>query len=67
MQLEASELPGKLRIFHVQLRLITGRLMSRPVSSSRFVALLRCVMVFDGVTPFHYVCHVMLIATLNVG
>ena len=51
MQREASEVPGKLRIFHVLLRLITvvSRLVPFP---TRFVAFtLRCVAVFDGVHP----------------
>ena len=64
MQRGASELPGKLRIFHVQLRLImvVSRLVPFPTEySARFVALrygaLRPLTVL---TPFHYVCHVML-------
>ena len=64
MQQEASGLPGKLRIFHVQLRLITlvSRLIRFPTEySARFVALsydaLRSMTVL---TPFHYVCHVLL-------
>ena len=64
MQWEASELPGKLRIFHVQLHLITvvSRLFPFPTEySARFVALsygvLWSLMVL---TPFHYVCHVIL-------
>ena len=64
MQREASVLPGKLRIFHVQLRLITvvSRLVLFPTeNSARFVALsygaLRSLTVL---TPLHYVCHVML-------
>ena len=64
MQREASELPGKLRIFHVQLLLImvVSRLVPSPTEySARFVVLsygaLRSLTVL---TPFHYVCHVML-------
>ena len=64
MQREASELSGKLQIFHVLLRLITvvSRLVPFPTEfSSRFVALnygsLRSLTVF---TPFYHVCHVML-------
>ena len=58
MQREASEYPGKLRIFHVLLRLITvvSRLVPFPTEySTRFVVLsygaLWCVTVFDGVHP----------------
>ena len=64
MQREASEQPGKLRIFHVLLRLITvvSRLVPFPTEhSTRFVALsygaLRSMMVF---TSFYYVCHLLL-------
>ena len=64
MQREASEQPGKLRIFHVQLRLITvvSRLAPSPTEySTRFVALcddaLRSLTVLN---PFYNACHVML-------
>ena len=64
MQREASEYPGKLRIFHVLLRLgtVISRLVPFPTEySTRFVALcygaLWSLMVF---TPFYYVCHVVL-------
>ena len=55
--------PGKLKIFHVELRLITvvSRLVPFPTEySTRFVALgygaLRYLTVL---TPFYYVCHVI--------
>ena len=64
MQREASEQPGKLRIFHVLLRLntVVSRLVPFPTEySTRFVALsygaLRSLTVF---TPFYYACHVLL-------
>ena len=64
MQREASEYPGKLRIFHVQLRLFTvvSRLVQFPTEySTRFVALsygaLRSLTVL---IPLYCVCHVML-------
>ena len=50
MQREASELPGKLRLFHVQLRLIT--VVSRLVILGTFCCVkVRCVTVFDDVDP----------------
>ena len=64
MQRKASEQPGKLRIFHILLRLgtVVSRLVPFPTEySTRFVALcygaLRSLTVF---TPFYYVCHVVL-------
>ena len=66
MPREASVMPGKLRIFHVLLRLVAvvSRLVPFPTEySTRFVALsymyvaLRSLTMF---TPFYYVCHVML-------
>ena len=54
MQREASELPGKLRIFHVQLRLITvvSRLVPFPAEySACFVALSYGSLRSDGVDP----------------
>ena len=63
MQREASEYPGKLWTFHVQLRLT--KVVSRPVPfpmeySTSFVALsygaLRSLTVL---TPFYYVFQVM--------
>ena len=63
MKLETSKLPGKLRIFHIQLRLISvvSCLVPFPTAySARFVALsygaLRSLTVL---AQFHYVCHVM--------
>ena len=60
VQREASEQPGKLRIFHVQLRLIT--VVSRPVPfPTGFVALsYGTLRSFTVLTPFYFVCQVML-------
>ena len=70
MQREASEEPGKLRTFHVQLRLFTvvSRLVPFPTEySTRFVALsygaLRSLTVL---IPFYCVCHVMLRSSRRV-
>ena len=64
MQREAIELPGKLRIFHVQLRLITviSHLVPFPTEySAPFVALsygaLRSLTVLTRSTTFVMLCY----------